>query len=133
MPGSYEIFVRTEFSAAHCLRGYPGDCAQLHGHNWVVKVFLRCRQLNQIGLGIDFREVKTAIGEIVQEFDHNNLNEFPAFQEENPSSENIARFLYRQLGRKLNSPGVRVSGVKISESPGQGVCYREEEDCESCL
>jgi 6-pyruvoyltetrahydropterin/6-carboxytetrahydropterin synthase len=89
--------------------------------------------LNQIGLGIDFREVKTAIGEIVQEFDHNNLNEFPAFQEENPSSENIARFLYRQLGRKLNSPGVRVSGVKISESPGQGVCYREEEDCESCL
>jgi 6-pyruvoyltetrahydropterin/6-carboxytetrahydropterin synthase len=125
MAGIFEIFVRSEFAAAHCLRGYPGDCARLHGHNWTVEVSLRCSELDRIGLGIDFREVKEAIKEVMAELDHADLNDHPYFKEMNPSSENIAVYLYRELGKRLDSDRVKVSGIKVSESPGQGVIYRE--------
>ncbi len=54
MPGIFEVSIETHFSAAHALRGYPGDCARLHGHNWTVRVFVRCRELDETGIGIDF-------------------------------------------------------------------------------
>ena len=126
MAGIYEIFVQSEFAAAHCLRNYPGDCAQVHGHNWIVEVHLKCRDLDAIGLGIDFRAVKGAVKKVLSELDHTDLNELFPFQTINPSSENIARYLYQALSDELNSERVTVSGIKISESPGQGVFYREE-------
>ena len=126
MPGIYEIFVRSEFSAAHCLRGYPGDCAQVHGHNWSVEVRLKCRELNSIGLGIDFRKVKEAVKGVLAELDHTDLNDLLPFRMANPSSENIARYLYKELGKRLDSDLIQVSGVEVAESPGQGVFYTEE-------
>ena len=125
MSGTYTIFVQSEFSAAHCLRDYPGDCAQVHGHNWTVEVHLICRDLDAIGLGIDFRKVKDAVRSILADLNHTDLNALPAFQALNPSSENIARYLYGALGARLNSDRVRISGVKVMESPGQGVLYTE--------
>jgi 6-pyruvoyltetrahydropterin/6-carboxytetrahydropterin synthase len=124
----HEVYVKTHFSAAHCLKGYPGDCARLHGHNWIIEVYVRCERLNAIGIGIDFRDIKTSVKEVLQGLDHFNLNELPAFQSVNPTSENIARFLYRELGRKLNADGVRVSRVKVCETPGAGAYYWEEAD-----
>jgi len=126
MTGIFEIHVKTDFSAAHCLREYDGDCERLHGHNWTVEVFVRCRKLNNIGIGIDFREVKKAIGEVVKPLDHSHLNEHPAFRNENPTSENIAQYIYEKLADKLNSQEVKVSKVKISETQGAGVYYWEE-------
>ncbi len=126
MTGIYEVFVRSEFSAAHCLRGYPGDCARVHGHNWTVEVRLKCRELDPIGLSIDFREVKAAVRDLLSELDHADLNDLPPFRSANPSSENIARHLFAALGKKLNSDRIQVSGVEVSESPGQGVRYAEE-------
>jgi len=126
MPATYNIFVQTEFAAAHCLRNYPGDCAQVHGHNWIVEVQLKCRELDEIGLGVDFRTVKKAVQEILADLDHTDLNEFPPFRITNPSSENIARYLYQALAGRLNSDRVAVYGVKVSESHGQGVLYTEE-------
>jgi 6-pyruvoyltetrahydropterin/6-carboxytetrahydropterin synthase len=126
MPAVYEVYVKTHFSAAHCLDGYPGDCARLHGHNWIVEVFVRCKELNDIGIGIDFREIKTAVKDVMAGLDHFNLNDLPAFQNINPSSENIAKFLYREIGKKLNSDVISVSKVKVSETPGAGAFYWEE-------
>ncbi len=126
MPGVFEISVTTEFSAAHSLQGYPGNCAQVHGHNWTVEVFVRCRELNAIGIGIDFREVKRAIKESIENLDHSCLNEHPAFEHTNPSSENIARFLYKELGARINSENAKISRVKISETPNTGAYYWEE-------
>jgi 6-pyruvoyltetrahydropterin/6-carboxytetrahydropterin synthase len=126
MPGFFEISVATEFSAAHSLHGYPGDCAQVHGHNWTVEVFVRCRALNDIGIGIDFREVKRAIKESIDTLDHSCLNEHPAFERANPSSENIAKFLYKELGPRINSENAKISRVKVSETPKTGACYWEE-------
>jgi len=126
MPGFFEISVATEFSAAHSLQGYPGNCSQVHGHNWIVEVFVRCRELNAIGIGIDFREVKRAVRESVENFDHSCLNEHPSFKTLNPSSENIAKFLYRELGARINSENAKISRVKVSETPKTGACYWEE-------
>ena len=126
MPGVFEVYVKTHFSAAHSLKGYQGDCARVHGHNWIIEVFVRCEDLNEIGIGIDFRDVKEGVKEVIQGLDHFNLNELPTFKEVNPTSENIAKFLYRELASKLNSNKVKVSRVKVSETPGAGAFYWEE-------
>jgi 6-pyruvoyltetrahydropterin/6-carboxytetrahydropterin synthase len=122
----FEIYVQTHFSAAHALDGYPGDCARLHGHNWIIDVFVRCKELNDIGIGLDFREIKERVKGVLKHLDHFNLNELPAFQDVNPTSENIARFLYRELSRQLNTDSIAVSRIKVSETPGAGAYYWEE-------
>ena len=123
----FEIYVQTHFSAAHALNGYPGDCARVHGHNWIIDVFVRCEKLDDIGIGIDFRDIKKSVKSVLKGLDHFNLNDLPAFQDINPTSENIARFLYRELSLQLNSDTVTVSKVKVSETPGAGAFYWEEE------
>jgi 6-pyruvoyltetrahydropterin/6-carboxytetrahydropterin synthase len=122
----YELCVQTHFSAAHHLRDYPGDCAKPHGHNWTVSVHVICHQLNEIGIGIDFREVKAAVKGVLGKLDHSDLNTLPEFQEENPSSEAIARHVYRQLSCKLNTAAVRVAKVALGETPSYSVVYWEE-------
>jgi 6-pyruvoyltetrahydropterin/6-carboxytetrahydropterin synthase len=119
----FEIYVQTHFSAAHHLRGYPGDCARPHGHNWTVDVCVECDKLNEIGIGIDFRDVKVAVKEVLEGLDHVDLNALPAFQERNPSSENIAQYLYQELAKKLNAPGIRLTKLRVSETPSCGVWY----------
>ena len=126
MPGVFEVYVKTHFSAAHRLYGYPGDCARVHGHNWIVEVYVRCRQLNEIGIGIDFRDIKQAVREVLSKMDHSDLNELPAFAEINPSSENIAKHLYREISAVVNTDRVRVSKVKVCETPGAGAFYWED-------
>ena len=126
MPGVFEICVEAQFSAAHSLSGYQGNCAQMHGHNWIIEVFVKCRELNDIGIGIDFREIRQAIKNIIDDLDHSCLNEHPEFKDTNPSSENIARFLYRRLGEKINSANVKVSKVKVSETRSAGAYYWED-------
>jgi 6-pyruvoyltetrahydropterin/6-carboxytetrahydropterin synthase len=126
MPGVFEVFFRSGFAAAHRLCDYPGDCARLHGHNWTVEVYVECRELNEIGIGIDFYEIDKALNKIMVEMDHSNLNDLPAFKDQNPTSENVARYVYRELARELNAPAIKVVRVKVCETPDAGVVYREE-------
>ena len=100
MPGIYEMYVKKHFCAAHSLKGYPGDCARMHGHNWMIEVYVRCRELDNIGMGMDFREIKQGVGDVLDDLDHANLDELPAFRDQNPTSENIARLLYVEIGKK---------------------------------
>ena len=125
MPGFFEIMVRKKFSAAHCLKGYPGDCAQVHGHNWDVAVVVVCEELDNIGIGIDFRHVKEAVGSLLKELDHSYLNDLPAFRHINPTSERVARYLYEQLGEQLDSDSVRVHRVTVAETPDCSATYGE--------
>lgn len=126
MPGVFEVSIETHFSAAHALRGYPGDCARLHGHNWTVRVCVRCRELDETGIGIDFRVVKDHVKAVLQGLDHYNLNELPPFRETNPSSENIARYLYGELSRRIDSDGIKLAKIGVSETPDAGAWYWEE-------
>ncbi|NDY42765.1 6-carboxytetrahydropterin synthase QueD [Dissulfurirhabdus thermomarina] len=123
----YEIFCRTHFSAAHYLRDYPGDCEHLHGHNWEVEAVVRAEGLNEIGVGIDFRDLKAALGTVLEELDHTNINDHPAFQDRNPSSEHLAAYIHRRLGEEIAAhPGVRVARVTVCETPKTGVTYIED-------
>lgn len=125
MPGEYEIFVQDHFAASHALRGYDGNCADLHGHNWTVEAHVRCTRLNRLGIGIDFRDVKKVLGDVLGRLNHTRLNDVVEFGSINPTSENLAKFLYRELGRRLNTDHVRVALVRVYESPGCGAAYRE--------
>ena len=126
MLGVFEVYVKTHFAAAHSLKGYAGDCARIHGHNWTIEVFVKCKELDEIGIGIDFRDIKRAVKDVIQDLDHAHLNDLPAFKEVNPSSENIAKLIYHELCKKLNSDSVQISRVKASETPGTGATYWEE-------
>jgi len=126
MAEMFEVYVQAHFSAAHSLKGYPGDCARTHGHNWIIDVFVKCKELDEIGIGIDFRDIKQGVKDVLEGLDHFNLNDLPAFKEVNPTSENIAKYIYKELGKKLNSDIVKVSKIKVSETPGAGAFYWEE-------
>lgn len=125
----YEVTVEGRFSAAHNLRGYDGDCERLHGHNYQVRASVRVAGLGADGLAVDFRDLKRALGEVTKELDHQYINkDVPAFAEGemNPTTENLARFVFEQLaGRKL-AGGARIANVTVWESPGCSVTYSEE-------
>jgi 6-pyruvoyltetrahydropterin/6-carboxytetrahydropterin synthase len=121
----YELMVETQFSAAHQLRGYKGKCENLHGHNWRVQVVINSEKLNDIGLAIDFHELKKLTDEFVSSLDHAVLNEIFPFTEINPSSENIARWLYDSLTKKFSDSPVQVSSVTVWESETASATYYE--------
>jgi len=121
----YRLTVRSSFAAAHRLRGYAGQCERLHGHNWTVEATVECRELDEVGIGLDFRAVKGALGEILAALDHRCLNEVPPFDARNPSSENLARYLFEELGRRIPPPAA-VSRVAVWESEDAGAEYSRE-------
>lgn len=122
----YEVFIKTHFSSAHFLRNYPGNCEHLHGHNWEVQVAVRASGLNGIDVAIDFRDLKGIVGQIMSELDHINLNDHPAFQDHNPSSERIAEYIYGRLKDELSAfPQVSPASVTVCETPKSGVTFSE--------
>ena len=97
----FDIYIKTHFAGAHHLRGYPGNCEKPHGHNWKVKVTVKAKELDELGMGIDFKVLKKHVNGVVDTLDHRDLNEHPYFQDCNPSSENIAIYIFNQLKRSL--------------------------------
>lgn len=126
MPGIYEIYVKDHFAAAHALRGYDGNCSNLHGHNWIIEAYIRSKKLNKLGIGIDFRDVKAVLNDVLSKLDHTNLNDIAEFGAINPTSENLAKFLYSELSLRLNTDYIKVKKIMVFESPGCGSAYWEE-------
>jgi 6-pyruvoyltetrahydropterin/6-carboxytetrahydropterin synthase len=122
----YEIKIVTSFSAAHRLENFYGKCEALHGHNWKVEVFLQGERLDEAGLLQDFGVVKARTRELLEEIDHKYLNELPVFSNQNPSSENLARFLFQRLAAALNRDGVKVSRVSVWESDTSCASYFQD-------
>ena len=112
----FEIEIERCFSAAHQLRGYNGNCSNLHGHNYRVTVTVRSNELDRIGIALDFRKLKQELDSLLEEYDHRNLSELPEFQELNPTSEVLARTIYRRMGEKMNGGPIRVWKVRVGES-----------------
>jgi len=122
----YRLTIHTHFAAAHNLINYQGDCENLHGHNWKVEVTVSARQLDKAGLGIDFKILKAETKRMLDRLDHKYLNELPFFQGVSPSSENIARFLFEELGGIFNNDNIRVDRVNVWESDYACASYSEE-------
>jgi 6-pyruvoyltetrahydropterin/6-carboxytetrahydropterin synthase len=119
----FDIFIETHFSAAHHLRNYPGNCEKPHGHNWKVAVTVRALQLDELGMGIDFRTVKQALSKVMTDLDHCNLNEHPFFLDKNPSSENIAVYIFNRLKDDLQSDRYHLRSVSTFETDRTGTTY----------
>lgn len=119
----FDIFIETHFAGAHHLREYPGNCEKPHGHNWKVKVTVRAMQLDTLGMGIDFKVLKKTVNAVVDELDHRDLNEHPAFISQNPSSENISVYLFDQLKPSLNHERYQLHSVTVYETETSGLTY----------
>jgi 6-pyruvoyltetrahydropterin/6-carboxytetrahydropterin synthase len=119
----YELVINAQFSAAHNLREYEGKCERLHGHNWRVDVFVRADALGKGGMVLDFRILKETTDKVLATLDHQYLNDLPSFQKEEPSSENIARYIYNALEEALHPYGVKPYKVTAWESEKAGASY----------
>ncbi len=121
----FELMIETQFSAAHQLRCYKGKCEKLHGHNWKIQVYVLSEKLNEIDLAIDFHDLKKITGEIIAPLDHSFLNDIFPFTEKNPSSENIAKWIYDSLKKRLGGDDVDLSAVTVWESDTASATYFE--------
>jgi 6-pyruvoyltetrahydropterin/6-carboxytetrahydropterin synthase len=121
----FEITSEVSFSAAHRLRNYRGPCENLHGHNWLVKATVRTEQLDICGIGIDFKILKKHLKDITNEFDHCDLNAILDKHDLNPSSENIARYIFQKLRTALGDWNGTVARVEVFETPGNCAAYYE--------
>ena len=125
MSGQFEVMIERNFSSAHQLRGYKGKCENLHGHNYKIEIYARGRELNKIGLLVDFVELKEAADDLVTYLDHKNLNELEPFvSEQNPSAENVARFILERLAKRLNDERVEIYKVRCFETPTSVATYQ---------
>lgn len=122
----YELTVEVSFAAAHQLRGYKGNCENIHGHNWRVQINVVAEVLNEIDIAMDFRELKKIATEVVSPLDHVLLNDVFPFTEKNPSSENISKWIFDSLKKKINSGFLRVTAVTVWESDTASASYYED-------
>ncbi len=118
----YIISIKTGFSASHRIRGYKGNCSRLHGHNYRVEVNVRAKTLNKLGMCIDFRELKSISNKVMEKLDHKNLNDIAFFKKNNPTAENIARFIYNRVKKNLKEKSL-LHSITVWETEEYAVTY----------
>ena len=125
MSASYQISVETSFAASHQLRDYKAPLEPLHGHNFRVEVFVASASPPDTGYIVDFLELEVMLKEVVAPYDHRHLNDLPPFDELNPTTENMARFFFDELRKKL-PPEAILSRVRVWEAPTYSASYGVE-------
>jgi len=122
----FEITVKTDFSSAHNLRGYNGKCEEIHGHNFKVSVTVSGEKLDDIGLVIDFKILKEKANKIISRLDHKYLNNLSEFTKINPSSENIAKYIFKEMDKELKGENAKIKRVVVWESDSSCATYYED-------
>ena len=120
----YDVTIRKTFSAAHILKEIGGKCEEMHGHNFTVEVTVAGPSLNSEDLLIDFRVLKGWTNEVLEEMDHKYLNDVECFKGMNPSSEQVARYIYSRLAEKAASLKLTLAQITVWESENARVSYR---------
>ena len=122
----FQVSVEETFSSGHALRGYKGKCENVHGHNYRVQVTLAGPQLDNIGLLVDFTELKRVLRRIIAEIDHQFLNDLEPFKTVNPSAENLAKYFYDETSRQLKTlpAGAGITEVTVWETDTASAQYR---------
>lgn len=116
----YKLVITSKFSAAHRLVEYPGACARIHGHNWMIKVTVTAENVDENGMVVDLVELKKHVDACVDQFDHRVINDVPPFDTLNPTSENIAKYLYDYVSDHID---VSVESVEVAEVDDYSVIY----------
>ena len=124
----FRVSVEETFSSGHALRGYKGKCENVHGHNYRVRVTLAGPKLNDIGLLVDFTELKRVLRGIIAGIDHQFLNDLDAFKTVNPSAENLAKYFYDETYRQLTTlpDGAGITEVMVWETDTSSALFRPE-------
>ena len=124
----YTLKVEGAFEAAHMVNGYPGKCARLHGHNWVVEAVVKGRELDELGMLVDFKIIKKALKETLERYDHRYLNELEPFAGGvNPTAENLARIIFEELaGHECFVRDSELHAITVFESPKASVTYTKD-------
>ena len=125
---TYELTVSKSFAAAHRLREYEGKCAALHGHNFKVEVTVMAVKLNELGMALDFGQIKEALARVLEQIDHSYLNDLDAFSHKNPTSENIAAFIWEEISKEIKP--FKIAQIKVYESESSSVTYKKGGDKE---
>ena len=124
----YEVTVEAGFSSGHYLRNYRGKCENPHGHNYKVRVTLAGAELDATGLLLDFKLLKHVLRPVIEQIDHQMLNDLEPFAVLNPSAENLARFFYDRTNLELadmTQGRVRVKDCTIWETDTTTATYYE--------
>ncbi len=122
----WQLSVRSEFCAGHALRNYEGKCEKMHGHNFEVEVKVQGEKLdNNIEYLIDFKILKVKLKDILNYLDHCILNETKPFDNINPTSENLAQYIYQQMDKALQNHMAQMYSVTVSEKSAQSATYME--------
>ena len=119
----FELSIKGDFSSAHFLRQYEGKCQHLHGHNWKLEVFVASTELNGSGMVADFGELKKQLKIVLAHLDHVCLNEIDFFKDNNPTAENIAKYIYDEFSKVIEP--LKVSKVRVWETDNNSVTYYE--------
>jgi len=117
----YSITVESTFSSAHNLREYTGKCEELHGHNWKIEVVVLKDKLDKGGMVLDFKYLKKKLNNVLEKLDHKYLNSIPYFKKANPTSENIAKYIYD----KIKAQGLKIKSVTVWENASCSATYEE--------
>lgn len=121
----YKIKIISQFSAAHSLPNHKGKCEALHGHNWKVEVLASSLKLNSSGMVIDFADLKKLTLGVLEELDHHHLNELDYFKEHNPSSEEIAKYIFDKLKDEITVKDCNLEKVRVWETETSCASYSE--------
>ena len=120
----HTVFKDFQFAAAHAIRGHTRGCENLHGHNYRVRVHVAARELDALGMVLDFADLKSVVQEVLGPFDHRVINEVPPFDRRNTTAELLAEFVYDEVGRRLPEPErVRVVRVEVWENETSCAVY----------
>lgn len=124
--GLYLVSIEDHFSSAHQLREYKGKCENLHGHNWKVKATISGKKLDNLGMLLDFTELKKYLKEVLEYLDHKFINDIKPFDKINPSAENIAYFIFEKLSSSINTkhPNISIYQIDVWESPKSCASYK---------
>lgn len=122
----FEIKIIDEFSGAHRLKNYKGKCENLHGHNWKVEVIISGEFLDKNGLLLDFGILKEKLNFVLRGLDHKNLNRISFFYRTNPTSENIAYYIFKKMKALLKNFPVKIEKVTVWENEKQCASFIEK-------
>ena len=125
----YRLKTSAAFEAAHKIVDYPGKCNRLHGHNWTVDVEITGKELDELGMLVDFKLVKENLAKVLEKLDHSYLNELPPFTSSNPTAENLAKYVFFELDSLgFLRDGVNIAAVSVWESPKSCVTFSPENE-----
>ena len=119
----FELKVISHFAAAHQLKMVSEKCENLHGHNWKVETCVAGEKLSSAGVLVDFGELKEHVSVIMETLDHKFLNELGFFEDGNPSSENIACYIAKELQKSIGDGSVKVLRITVWESENASATY----------